>query len=706
MRLGVEISDADICYAEAILLPQGCFFDDERKAFIRDLSTLDLQAVPGSGKTTALLAKLLILERKLPFPDGSGVLVISHTNSAIDEIKEKIHKHCPTLFSYPNFVGTIQSFVDTFLALPCGQNLLKSRFSWIDKDKYEETLLKKFHQIAWSKDYGEPTKWFYSQFIKRAEIEAAKEGRPQKDVVNELIDSEVKSLYYDFNDDTIKSSKTLEVVLRTPDNPKFIGIKKIILEVLQSGIISFDYAYCLAKYFISKIPQAKLYIQKRFAFVFVDEMQDMDNRQYELLETLFHIDEECTCIYQRIGDKNQAIYNSVKETTVWINRIPKLTLQGSQRLSKVIGEIVNQFAVEQDEDQKIIGLRPCELKAHLLVFNDDSVKKVIPYYVDLVDKYKTQNLLPDHLKYPVCVIAWNADWKNMIDHQDTQKLRLIDFYDNYHKGIKKQKQDFENYYNYLENCDIKKRTLEPFRKNILNGLVKLLRIENQHNTGGRYFTKRTMLQFISDSDLTNNTQNTSELQLFIYNWSLKLLHGELDNVHSEIITYATKFLDIWGVKLSSIGKDFCNQKSANPGVIIADETITDTFKVSTIHSAKGQTHCATLYIESYYDGHYESEVLSNAFLMNATHERLSKLKEQVELIKIKIEDLNGNRGTKARQTDLKSVHSQIAQINQCAKMAYVGLSRSTNLLCYAVHKRRYELHLKDLNRENWEVEII
>ncbi len=114
----INISDEEIQFAERLLLPAGKTFDNERKAFIRNFNTIDLQAVPGSGKTTALLAKLVILERKLPFDDGSGILVLSHTNAAIDEIKEKIQKHCPKLFSYPNFIGTIQSFVDEFLAIP------------------------------------------------------------------------------------------------------------------------------------------------------------------------------------------------------------------------------------------------------------------------------------------------------------------------------------------------------------------------------------------------------------------------------------------------------------------------------------------------------------------------------------------------------------------------------------------------------------
>lgn len=136
----IEITDADINYAESILLSTGKVFDDERRDFIRNLSTIDLQAVPGSGKTTALLAKLLILETKLPFENGSGILILSHTNAAIDEIKEKIQQHCPKLFRYPNFIGTIQSFVNEFLAIPYYVLKIGKKPTRIDQDIYLDQM--------------------------------------------------------------------------------------------------------------------------------------------------------------------------------------------------------------------------------------------------------------------------------------------------------------------------------------------------------------------------------------------------------------------------------------------------------------------------------------------------------------------------------------------------------------------------------------
>ena len=64
----------------------------------------------------------------MPFDSGASVLVLAHTNVAIDEIKERIGKYCSKLFSYPNFVGTIQGFVDQFLAVPFYINKYKKIF--------------------------------------------------------------------------------------------------------------------------------------------------------------------------------------------------------------------------------------------------------------------------------------------------------------------------------------------------------------------------------------------------------------------------------------------------------------------------------------------------------------------------------------------------------------------------------------------------
>ena len=74
------IDEAHIIEAEQLLI-RGNHFDDERRDYIKNIKSCDLLAVPGSGKTTALQAKLYCLSKLRPNTSTSGILVLSHTVS-------------------------------------------------------------------------------------------------------------------------------------------------------------------------------------------------------------------------------------------------------------------------------------------------------------------------------------------------------------------------------------------------------------------------------------------------------------------------------------------------------------------------------------------------------------------------------------------------------------------------------------------------
>ncbi|MCT4215273.1 UvrD-helicase domain-containing protein [Elizabethkingia anophelis] len=665
----INISDDDIRYAEKILLPNGKVFDDERKAFIRNLNTIDLQAVPGSGKTTVLLAKLAILERKLPFPDGSGVLVISHTNAAIDEIKEKIQKYCPKLFSYPNFVGTMQGFVDEFLAVPFYNLGFKKKLNWIDTERYQEEIVKFFNLIAWNKEYEQPTKWFYQRHINRATSEANGDNNLKKEICKKYIEKEVRGLYYDFITDEIKNGNH-DVLLKTNTNKKFIGLKGIIIETLKKGIISFEYAYHLGELYLHKKPLIKEILQRRFPFVFVDEMQDMDTHQYSLLEKVFYNQGNSISVIQRIGDKNQAIYNSVKATCVWVDRTDVLRLSGSQRLSKPIADVVKKFALYNNNNFDIVGLNECVVKPHILVFEDATIGSLIPRFAQIVKTYKESGSFTNPEK-SVKVVCWNTNWKDDdASRQDAAKLRLED----YHKGFKKEKskpkQDYDCLKSYLLFYDKNRKTLEPIRKNILNAFLKILRLENIDTSDGRPYTKKKLVDFIRKKDL----KKQEELNLNLYNWSIGIIKGNTNDIWNEIRVYMPDFFVIFSELALSTSLSFINNETTLISIGNTEEIeITNHYKedgleieITSVHAVKGQTHCATLYLESYYHSNYESERLMDQFLGNS---------------------FNDNR-----------IHHKSS-----IKMAYVGFSRPTDLLCIAIHKDRFHSCLQNINKEEWEI---
>lgn len=138
-----DISDDEIEATERLLLPNGAHFPEDARKVIRCWHSSDVSACPGSGKTTVLLAKLKLLADRMPFDDNSGVCVLSHTNVAVDEIRKRLSCYEDKLHSYPNFIGTIQSFIDKFVSMPYIRKLVGHGIQIVDNLTYANHLLQK-----------------------------------------------------------------------------------------------------------------------------------------------------------------------------------------------------------------------------------------------------------------------------------------------------------------------------------------------------------------------------------------------------------------------------------------------------------------------------------------------------------------------------------------------------------------------------------
>ena len=685
----IQITNEDIRYAENILLPIGKVFDDERRDFIKNLSTIDLQAVPGSGKTTALLAKLLILETKLPLHDESGILVLSHTNAAIDEIKERIQQYCPKLFHYPNFVGTIQSFVNEFLAIPYYIELYKKKANRIDDEFYNEYITKCLDSLWHYKFDFNDNLMKKIQYIKNSNKEIFYKFRlefKQTLIIIQKLNSDILEIKKPRG-----RTKALNYNDYTPAEKKelynwFYKFKK---RILKDGYLNFDDAYFFANLSLSKRPNLIKILQKRFRYVFIDEMQDMDIHQYELIEKIFVGDNNTLSIVQRIGDKNQSIYNSVKSESIWTDRQTVLRLSNSQRLSQPIANIVKHFALYPEHCSDIKGLNECQLKPHILLFSNNSTEKVIPFFSQLVQQYQESGELIIGQTKPlqVKVISWNTDWKDDINSRnDDDKVRLEDYHQAFKKNEQKPKEDYKCLKSYIHFYDRSSASLAPIRKNIINALLKTLRIENIYTNDNRVYTVTNLINYLKEKTLSNY----EELNLNVYQCSLKIIQNKKNQALIDLQTYIPIFISYFldNHTLSSKCKDFIyndetgiaptveNNYSAS-NIVEADNL---KIEITSVHSVKGQTHDATLYLESFFNqgyGNYESERLRNQFL-----------------------------GTQTIPHTLEIQRTSHDKIIQSTKMAYVGFSRATQLLCIAIHKDRFDKYLDSIDRNLWEVKNI
>ncbi len=114
--------------------------------------------------------------------------------------------------------------------------------------------------------------------------------------------------------------------------------------IMKKGILHYDDCYILADAYIRKYHFVKKTLRKRFKYVFIDETQDFKKYQLDLIDSIFDSDE---CCIQRIGDKNQTIFNKPDRDIPdqWNIRKVKY-LQNSLRLTESIAKVVNPFAVD------------------------------------------------------------------------------------------------------------------------------------------------------------------------------------------------------------------------------------------------------------------------------------------------------------------------------------------------------------------------
>jgi DNA helicase II / ATP-dependent DNA helicase PcrA len=674
MPAAIEVSDEDIAYAENLLLPPGATFDAERRVFIRRFDTLDLQAVPGSGKTTALLAKLVILERHLPFADGSGILMLSHTNAAMDEIRASIGHLCPRLFAYPNFAGTIQAFVDHFLAIPYYCRASGKRPLRIHNDLYEAKAgaFMKYQPAGFSADETTRAKHFLATTLAATSMRYALD--PDKCILLQRVNGKPLNVAKPkakgaANDWTGAEKDRVTAWL--------LGFKR---HLLEEGVLCFDDAYYLAHRYLAVFPGIVEILRLRFCNVFVDEMQDMADHQSALLERLFGPGQGSPCAYQRIGDNNQAIHHErdAGDEAGWVPRDPTLTLANSMRLSPQTAAAVTPFALHNEAGFKINGLNAPGPQPILLVYNDATATHVLQRFSAKVRALADAGQVPINAQSRIRAIAWNTTWP---DEPPAGMLRLTNFFPGFNRPKMSSSTEHESLSAYLKQPDPSDLRFRPREAAIMGALVKILRLEKALNPRYKtYFTRQSLLAHLR----TDKPEYHRQLRQAVFDCCTLLAQGQTDEAINLLKGHVPVLLGQLGVEQKH-SKPFVDGPAAEapaepPPAPTANFVNLHGFDIqlSSVHAVKGQTHTATLYFETAFgkDGtgaqakSYESQRLAAQFLGAR---------------------LAGNHGKRVQQS---------------AKMIYVGFSRPTHLLCFAVHRDRYEAGLKDAVAHGWTVDIL
>lgn len=634
----IEITDADINYAEKHF---GIKFNDDQKNVIKFLKTVDVQACPGSGKTTTLAAKLFILANKLPPTFNKGICIITHTNVAVNEIKHKLGDAGSRFFKYPNHFGTIQSFVDKFLTIPGYVTEFKKRPYRIDDETYYRYIEGKFKSTK--------------------EFRIALDSLSKRGV-------EVGNLRFSCKDfSLVKNIYEAEIGIN-PAKPTIVNALKCKTEVLKDGYICFEDAYSIALKYLRAYPKLKTLFENRFAYVFVDEMQDMDSFQANVLHDLFNLDSPNICI-QRIGDINQAIFSSSYSNADGRYWEPKnhLEIKISVRLSKEVAAKVHNVSISPQE----LGGREDtpQIPPVIIAFDDNTnIGAVKTKFAELIFENKLHESKSPIFK----AIGLKKNHGKGLDSKKNLKLSIKDYFDEYNQALSYKQKEHDCFSEYLTTNT---KSISVIRESFFQGLVKGIKLGEVINPANqRPFTSSSLTKYLADY----HPDFWAAMRYKIAEWLKQIATAKFECLE-EIIKYATMdFWTIWGKEMNDGCKTFFTAKKTTTNETDEAEVFSNNnlFHVendgsiipihfSTIHSVKGETHCATLYLETF----------------NRTFD--------VEKV---IPFILGEKKQSARNINLGRL-----------KTSYVAMTRATHLLCVAVRDKVIADKIQELENKGWKV---
>lgn len=665
----MEIKSENIAKAEQLLLPDGCSFDPERVQFITRLESGDLLAVPGSGKTTALRAKLYCMAKELPMKDGRGILALSHTNVAVDELKKMLQNHCPQLFEYPNFVGTIQEFVDTFLALPYYVQKYGHREDIIDADQYERACTNLMNKRGRITTYLSG-KLKYGKDYKSIRLGYSEDGRKilRFGIEGKEVEIEAERKWLREGNAEEKVAQLIDFLFQMKE------------KILNWGVLHYDDCYYLAETNIREHPDIVGILRKRFAYVFVDEAQDMKGYQLKIIDKCFNCD---SVVLQRIGDPNQAIFDGFSMVNTWESRTPTF-INNSLRLTQEVASVVDHLVLDRGDNGQggarfvVNGVRSQEpvIPRYLILYTQDTIGGLKEKFKNLIRSHHLESI-DEARKYGFHIVGWNSETTGKVDHR-----RLEDIFPEYHRSLS----NFHvNPATLSEHIQLERHVgnFKESRKTVLEVFVKVARMAKQRPADGRMFTAPKLLAMMNE-----NAQAKQQFKEELLECTKKLSEGAWSDAYTIIRETTTKWLNDFFQQQPNDTVKAYYEDAFVPLIPDVEEHDTDdiTISIGTVHSVKGMTHCATMYVETSYNNKYESEYM--------------------------IDDKTTGRGKNKVWTvtspflmhDLQPKNKNAAMAK---RMLYVGFSRPTHLLCYASDKRLWKDDVLQLMKNaGWRVEIV
>lgn len=619
-------------------------FDQPRREIIKNLSNADIQAFPGSGKTTLLVAKLAILAKKWSSP-YLGICVLSHTNTARKEIQQRLwnSEEGSVLLSSPHFIGTFHSFFNHFVSIPYLQS------QGIQIKLIDNEFVKKY-------------RWRKLPFGTKSHLKLKMRGN--------LEDAQSFCMY----------TKKWESIAYKNGTQTSENLLKVIKDSQDQGYFTHDEMLLLAQYVLAENPVIARSIQTRFPFVFIDEAQDINFLQHELLHQTF-LTENSHSVLQNYGDQNQSIYSSIEDnfsSSFFRNEAEYLSLPQSKRFDNRVANLANTVVTN---GEVMLGtnnkLSVKNVKHTIFLFSPNTIDRVKDEFGLLIhdtfsdDELRLYKDLGCHVvgliharkgkdnptHFPKGLYEYWSDYKSNTIKMNTLPSRYISF-------IRSGCLAFQETKNVSEIIDW-----------IAKGIFYFINLTTDMKLALAGYTFNNLLELLSDQDRSrcrgHFLKMVSVLPVSKQNWSIILQEtNSILDLLGCTNHDAIKFYFDW--QKEKFNGDKSGTENHKPNCYRFEHPQTKRcidLEFGSIHSSKGQTHLATLVVETYHYNHVIKSLLP--YLCGEKH------------------------------LDHKK------RISKFLKCQYVAMTRACGLLCLALPKNFVNSQqIEQLKEIGWDIRFL
>lgn len=533
--------------------------DDQLKYVTSSIDdNIFLKACPGSGKTEVLGIKsayeINSWENK-----NRGIAILTFTNSAEDEIRNRVEMYLDEKLKYPNYIGTFTSWIHGYIANP-----FLSRVTSYKGDKDSDKSIKLI-ESGNNPNFvnGFSSKYGYSKLKKINPCEY-------------YYDFKLKKFIYCGKRST-NGQVTLDSLIES-DKWRFGDLEYIKKKFSKKGFYLYEDIEYLVYNLLLKNADITRLIASRFPIILIDECQDLSYIQLEIIKLINNHGSKI----HLIGDLDQAIYGfrniEPNDTIEFIDSLKFTEMELTQNY-RSCQSIVDISDLIINRNSNIVGCVPQKVENPLvaILYKKDKEIEVSKVFTKLV---KENNL---SIKNSKIIVRGNS-----------LKYELL--------GLKNQNTS-SNTLEYLARaiylststdnlCDFK-MSFELFAKSI-----QRIYFNGSEHLNSNHFYKPSEMEMHEWKrllfDIKSMLISNKELLDFSKTWS---------NWKRELKKFMDKSIGI----LPSLEQSECNLGNIRSGN--KDKTLEEVLfckidndiehKIETIHGCKGMSLDAVLFMSSY-----------------------------------------------------------------------------------------------------------